>query len=141
MADSFKSLFENHVLSNSLNQVGIVQSEQPTQWMGLSYTIIFCHEDLGGDIPSLTYMLGSLLRGRNAFVSVDESVKGTELTGTFQLCFQGSHDATSHDIQDALNDLNSIASSSVVVSDGEIPVRSGHSHGSGGMSMQVGGRI
>ena len=146
-ADSFKSLFENHVLSNSLNHVDVVRSEQPTQWMGLSYTIIFCHEDLGGDIPSLTYMLGSLLRGRNAFVSVDESVKGTELTGTFQLCFQGkttrpiSHDATSHDIQDALNDLNSIASSSVVVSDGEIPVRSGHSHGSGGMSMQVGGRI
>ena len=115
--------------------------------MGFSYTIIFRHEDLGGDVPSLTYMLGSLLRGRNAYVSADESVKGTELTGPFQLHFEGettcpiSHGATSHDIQDALNDLNTIAPSSVVVSGGEILVRSGPSHGSGGMSTQVGGRI
>ena len=61
LAVSFKSLFENHVLSNSLNQANVVQPKQPTQWMSFSYKIIFCHKDLGGYIPSLTYMLGSLL--------------------------------------------------------------------------------
>ena len=112
-----------------------------------SYTIIFRHEDLGGDVPSLIYMLGSPLKGRNAHVSVSESVKGTELMGTFPLRFEGetthpiSHDATPQDIQDALNDFNSIALSSVVVSGGKDPIRSGPSLGIGGMSTQVGGRI
>ncbi len=80
-------------------------------------------------------------------MSVDELVKGTELMGTFQLCFEGEttcpigHDATPQDISDTLNDLNSIAPLSVVASSGEIPVRSRPSHGSGGMSMKVGGAI
>jgi len=146
-ADAFKSLFQEHVLKNSLDQVDVVRSEQATQWMGFSYTIIFRHEDLGGDVPSLIYMLSSPLTGNNARVSVDESVKGTEITGTFQLRFEGettrpiSHNATPQNIQDALNDLNSIAPSSVIVSGGMNPIRSGPSHGNGGMSTQVGGRI
>lgn len=146
-ADAFKSLFQEHVLKNSLDQVDVVRSEQATQWMGFSYTIIFRHEDLGGDVPSLIYMLSSPLTGNNARVSVNELVKGTEITGTFQLRFEGettrpiSHNATPQNIQDALNDLNSIAPSSVIVSGGMNPIRSGPSHGNGGMSTQVGGRI
>ena len=146
-ADSFKALFEEHVLSNSANQIDVVRSEQPTQWMGFAYTIIFRHEDVGGDVPLLTYMLNSPLKGTNSYVSVDETVKGTEIVGTFQLRYEGettrpiNHDATPQDVQEALNELNSIAPSAVIVSGGESPIRSGPSDGSGGMSTQVGGRI
>ena len=146
-ADSFKALFEQHVLLNSANQVDVVRSEQPTQWMGFTYAIIFRHEDLGGDVPPLSYQMSSPLVGTNSYVRVDEAQKGTELVGTFQLRFEGettrpiNHDATSEDIQEALNELNSIAPSAVVVSGGENPVRSGPSDGTGGMSTQVGGRI
>ena len=146
-ADGFKALFVEHVLLNSVDQVNVVRSEQPTQWMGFAYTIIFRHEDVGGDVPPLTYMLGSPIVGRNSHACVDESTKGTEIVGTFQLRFEGettrpiNYDATSQDIQQALNELNSIAPSAVVVSSGESPVRSGPADGTGGMSTQVGGRI
>ncbi|KAL7440180.1 hypothetical protein ACHAXH_004154 [Discostella pseudostelligera] len=146
-ADHFKSLFEEYVLLNSVNQVDVVRSDHPTQWMGFSYTIIFRHEDVGGNVPPLKFMSGSPLGGSNSFVNVDESVKGTELIGTFQLRFEGettrpiSYDAHPHDIQDALNALNSIAPSAVVVSGGESPIRSGQADGSIGLSTQVAGRI
>ncbi|KAL7542724.1 hypothetical protein ACHAXR_012005, partial [Thalassiosira sp. AJA248-18] len=146
-ADGFKALFEEHVLLNSVNQVDVVRSEQPTQWMGFTYTIIFRHQDVGGDVPQLTYMLGSPLSGRNSYARVDESVKGTELVGTFRLRFEGettrpiNYHTTAQDIQEALNELNSIAPSAVVVSGGDSPIRSGPSDGTGGMSTQVGGRI
>jgi len=146
-ADGFKALFEEHVLSNSVNQVDVVRSEQPTQWMGFTYTIIFRHEDVGGDVPSLTYMLSSPLVGSNSYVQVDETIKGTELVGTFQLRYEGettrpiNHDATPQDVQEALNDLNTIAPSVVEVSGGGSPIRSGPSNGIGGISTQVGGHI
>ncbi len=146
-ADNFKALFEEHVLLNSVNQVDVIRSEHPTQWMGYSYTIIFRHQDVGGNIPPLIYMSGSSLGGSNSYVSVEESVAGTELIGTFQLRFEGettrpiSHDAHAHDIQEALNALNSISPSAVVVSGGESSIRSGPSDGASVMSTQVGGRI
>ncbi|KAL7554975.1 hypothetical protein ACHAWF_018557 [Thalassiosira exigua] len=146
-AEDFKALFEEHVLLNSMDQVDVVRSEQPTQWMGYSYTIAFRHEDLGGDVPPLTYMLGSALGGSNSYAHIEEGAKGTELVGTFQLRFEGettrpiNHDATALDVQEALNELNSILPSNVVVSGGDSPVRSGPSDGAGGMSTEVGGRI
>lgn len=146
-ANKFKSLIEQHVLFNSVNHVDVVRSDHPTQWMGFTYTIIFRHEDVGGDVPLLTYMSVSPLGGVNSYVRVDESVVGTELIGTFRLRFEGettrpiSYDAHPHDIQEALNALNSIAPSAVVVSGGESPIRSGPPDGTSGLSTQVGGRI
>eukprot|EP00984_Skeletonema_dohrnii_P023836 scaffold12938_cov128-Skeletonema_dohrnii-CCMP3373.AAC.1 len=146
-AEGFKSVFEEYVLGNSSNQIDVIRSEQPTQWMGFTYTIIFRHEDVGGDVPRLVHMLGSSLYGQNSYVHIDESVKGTEIAGTFQLRFEGettrpiNYDATALDVQQALNELNSIAPSAVVVSGSDNPVRSGPSDGNVGMSTQVGGRI
>jgi hypothetical protein len=147
-AEAFKALFEQHVLQVVVDQVDVIRSDQPTQWMGYSYTIKFRHEDVGGDVPDLVYVMGSsILGGRNSHVQVSESVKGTELTGTFQLRFEGettrpiTHDATALDIQNALNELNSIAPSAVVVSGGSSHVRSGPADGIGGSSTQVKGKI
>lgn len=146
-ADDFKSLFEEYVLLNSVNQVDVVRSEHPTQWMGFTYTVIFRHEDVGGNVPLLIFMSASTLGGTSSYVNVDESVEGNELIGSFQLRFEGettrpiSYDANAHDIQEALNSLNSIAPSAVVVSGGESPIRSGPSDGASGSSTQVGGRI
>jgi len=147
-AEGFKSVFEEYVLGHSTNQIDVIRSEQPTQWMGFTYTITFRHEDVGGDVPKLVYMLGSSLHGRNSYVDIVEGVKGTEIAGTFQLRFEGettrpiNYDATALDVQEALNELNSIAPSAVVVSGGgDNPVRSGPSDGNVGMSTQVGGRI
>lgn len=146
-ADNFKGLFEEYVLLNSVDQVDVVRSKHPTQWMGYTYTIIFRHQDVGGNVPLLVFISSGSLRGRNSHVLVDESVVGTELIGSFQLRFEGettrpiSYDAHAHDIQEALNSLNTIAPSAVVVSGGENPIRSGPSDGSNGWSTQVGGRI
>ncbi|KAL9190302.1 hypothetical protein ACHAXT_007513 [Thalassiosira profunda] len=146
-ADNFKALFEQHVLGSSANQVDVVRSSQPTQWMGYTYAIIFRHEDVGGNVPPLSYLLDSPLGGSNSYARIDESIRGTELVGTFQLRFEGettrpiNYDATAADMQEALNELNSIAPSAVVVSGGENPIRSGPSDGTGGLSTQVGGRV
>eukprot|EP00970_Alexandrium_tamarense_P009994 scaffold1976_cov187-Alexandrium_tamarense.AAC.23 len=146
-ADAFKALFEEYVLLGAVDQVDVVRSEQPTQWMGYSYSVKFRHEDVGGDVPILTYMQGSTLGGRNAYARIDEAVKGTQLIGSFQLRFEGettrpiNYDATAQDLEEALNELNTIAPSAVTVSGGDNPIRSGPSDGSGGMSTQVGGRI
>ena len=80
-------------------------------------------------------MSSSPLGGSNSYVNVEESIAGTELIGTFQLRFEGettrpiSHDAHAYDIQEALNSLNSIAPSAVIVSGGESPIRPGPRHG------------
>lgn len=146
-AEGFKSIFEEFVLGNASNQIDVIRSEHPTQWMGYTYTILFRHEDVGGDVPRLVHMLGVSLYGQNSYVRIDESVKGTEIAGTFQLRFEGettrpiNYDATALDVQEALNELNSIAPSAVVVSGSDNPVRSGPSDGIVGMSTQVGGRI
>ena len=148
-AEGFKALFEEYVLGGDSDgqKVDVTRSELPTQWMGFSYTIVFRHEDVGGDVPPLIHKQGSSLHGRNSYVHISESIKGTEIAGTFQLRFEGettraiNYDATALDVQEALNELNSIAPSAVVVSGGDNPVRSGPSDGNAGMSTQVGGRI
>ena len=146
-AEGFKSLFEEYILGESNDQIDVIRSEVPTQWMGFTYTLVFRHEDVGGDVPLLVHKLGSSLQGQNSHVHIAESIKGTEITGTFQLRFEGettrpiNYDATALDVQEALNELNSIAPSSVVVSGGNDPVRSGPSDGKVGTSTQVGGRI
>ena len=146
-AEAFKSLFEEHILQGAANQIDVVRSEEPTQWMGYSYTIKFRHGDVGGDVPELVYMIDSTLGGSSSNVRIDESIKGTELVGTFQLRYEGEttrpimHDATAMDVQNALNELNSIAPSAVVVSGGSSPIRAGPADGVGGTSTQVKGRI
>ena len=147
-ADDFKTLFEVHVLGGAADQVDVVRSEQHTQWMGYTYTVLFRHEDVGGDVQPLVFdAAASMLGGSNSFADITEEIRGTDLHGTFQLRYEGettrpiNHDATALDIQDALNELNSIAPSAVVVSGGEHPLRTGPSSGVGGMSAQVGGRV
>ena len=147
-ADDFKTLFEGHVLGGAADQVDVVRSEQHTQWMGYTYTVLFRHEDVGGDVQPLVFdAAASLLGGSNSYVHITEEIRGADLHGTFQLRYEGEttrpidHDATALDIQDALNELNSIAPSAVVVSGGEHPIRTGPSDGVGGMSTQVGGRV
>ena len=98
-------------------------------------------------MPGLVYMIDSPLGGSSSQARVDESIKGTELVGTFQLRYEGEttrpimHDATALDVQNALNELNSIAPSAVVVSGGDSPIRSGPADGTTGTSTQVKGRI
>ena len=66
---------------------------------------------------------------------------------TFQLQYNGeitrliNHDETAEDMQSALNQLNSIAPSEVVVSRSTEQVKTGPANGVGGVSMQVGGYV
>lgn len=72
-ADSFKSLFEEHVLLNSVNQIDVVRPAQPTQWMGFSYNY-FPSRGFGRRCSSTDLLYCSHVR-------VDESVRGTEIVG------------------------------------------------------------
>jgi hypothetical protein len=65
-AEAFKALFEEYVLQDEVDQVDVIRSDQPTQWMRYSYTIKFRHEYeyVEGDMPSLVYVMSSsILRG------------------------------------------------------------------------------
>eukprot|EP00957_Ditylum_brightwellii_P096981 7385524-Ditylum_brightwellii.AAC.1 len=146
-ANAMRDLLTEHIFSSISNQITVVRSVNPSQSMGYTYYVIFNHEDVGGDVAPFIVVDGNSLLGINAVVQVDELVKGASITGTFQIRFNGettrpiNHDATGADVQDALNQLNSIAPSAVTVTRTAAPMKTGPSHGSGGMSTQVGGYV
>jgi hypothetical protein len=68
-AGAFKASFEEYVLQDEVDQVDVIRSDQPTQWMRYSYTIKFRHEYVEGDMPSLVYVMSSsILRGEKIFM-------------------------------------------------------------------------
>lgn len=147
-ATDMKSLLTQHVFGGRPGQIHVVRSSTPTQWMSYAYTVIFRHQDVGGDVASLTYVpTASSLIGQGAVAIVTESVRGTSIRGTFQLRFNGettrplNHDASAEDMEVALNQLTSIAPSAVIVSRTPEPIRTGPADGSGGSSTQVGGYV
>ena len=147
-AADMESLITPHIFGGVANQIDVIRSSTPTQWMAYTYTVIYKHQDVGGDVPSLTYVpTASSLLGQGASATVAESVQGTSIRGTFQLRFVGeitrpiNHDASAEDVQDALNQLTSIAPSAVIVTRTAEPVMTGPSDGSGGASTQVGGYV
>ena len=138
-------LLTEHIFANISEQVRVTRSAQHSQAMGYKYTVQFVHEDVGGEVPSLVHVLGVSLLGRNSFVQISTKVEGTSIQGTFKLRFNGettrpiSNDAASTDMQNALNQLSSIAPSAVIVTRVANPIRIGPSNGDGGVSSQVGG--
>jgi hypothetical protein len=149
MAMSAKNLADllNLNLFGSKNCVQVVRSSVPSKAMGFSYTIYFVHEDVGEEVPSLRAHNRSLLGGDESTVWIEENTKGNSIRGTFQLRFYGEttrplpHDATAGDVQDALNQLMSIAPSVTLVSRTPLPMRVGPINGIGGFSTQVGGYV
>lgn len=143
-AEKMKTLLTTHIFSGD-DRVLVSRSSEPTQAMGYTYTIQFVHENVGGDLPPLTFVEGSSLHGINSFVDIIEQSKGNEIRGTFQLRFEGqttrpiAFDATAKDVENALNDLSTISPSAVIVSRTNEPMKIGRSDGVSGFSSQVGG--
>uniref|UniRef100_A0A7S4I964 Fibronectin type-III domain-containing protein n=1 Tax=Odontella aurita TaxID=265563 RepID=A0A7S4I964_9STRA len=146
-APGMEAKLTEHIFGNVPSQVLVTRSSNPTQWMGYTYSVVFKHQDVGGDIAPFVPVVGSNLNGMSASVQIDEAVKGTSMRGTFQLRFEGettrpiNHDATAEDMQDALNTISSIAPSAVIVTRTAEPVKTGPASGNGGMSTQVGGYV
>jgi len=140
-------LLTQHLFSNITEQVKVTRSSKPTQSMGYTYSIVFSHEYVGGDVNSIVYIKNNSLAGKNSFVNIQEVQEGTSVKGTFRLRFNGettrpiNYDATGEDMQNALNQLISISPSSVVVSRTAMPLNTGPANGFGGVSTQVNGYV
>lgn len=149
-ASAMEALLHQHLLRESKNRdrIAVTRSSNTSQWMSYTYTIVFRHQDVGGDVPPVVYVeTTSSLFGQGAVIAVTEGVQGTSIRGTFNLRFNGettrpiNHDASDQDMQDALNQLSSIAPSAVIVSRTPEPVVMGPPDGRSGLSTQVGGYI
>lgn len=92
-----------------------------SQAKGFTWTITFTHADNGGDISLMT-IPSNVLTGTNVQISVVETVKGNQLSGSFQLQFDGQlsapivYSSTAAAMETQLNSLSSIMPSFVAIS-------------------------
>ncbi|ETL49307.1 hypothetical protein L916_01186, partial [Phytophthora nicotianae] len=109
---------------NSLNVPTIsIKRSAATQARGFTWTITFIDDSTPGDVPDLylTTQLTSTTGSNNGRTSVVETLKGNELTGAFQLVFNGETTgpimagADESAMQAQLNSLRTIKPSSVIV--------------------------
>ncbi|CAK4149084.1 unnamed protein product [Aphanomyces euteiches] len=99
-----------------------VQRSLPTQAMGFTWFITFIDKDTGGDVsPLVITSTPASLTGSGAAISNAELIKGNQISGTFQLQFNGqttgpiSFSATPGEVADQINSLDSIRPSMVQV--------------------------
>ena len=138
-------LLTDHIFGKKENIISVSRSEKPSQVMGYTYSIIFKHEDVGGDIASFKPSISGLF-GTNPDVEVVERVKGNSILGSFQLRFDGEttrpipHNASGQEVENALNELISISPSVVKVTRSDV-IKTGPADGTSGLSTQVGGYV
>jgi hypothetical protein len=119
----FKELLTQYIFKSVPDQISVVRSSTSPHSVGYSYAVIFSSESMDGNVPLLTYLPSpfSTLHGKDASVTTSEMSTGAEIIGSFQLRFMGEttrplmHDASALDVQNALNELSSIAPSKVTV--------------------------
>ncbi|RHY35451.1 hypothetical protein DYB32_000104 [Aphanomyces invadans] len=93
----------------------------PTQARGFTWFITFVDKDTGGDVAPLV-ITSRALTGSGATITNNELIKGNQLSGTFQLQFNGQttgpilFSATDAEVAEQINSLDSIRPSKVVVS-------------------------
>ncbi|KAF0685739.1 hypothetical protein As57867_022344, partial [Aphanomyces stellatus] len=99
----------------------VVFRSLPDRAMGFVWSITFSDKDTGGDVPPLVVASTAGLTGTGASLVNAEAIKGNQLSGTFQLTFNGQttrpilFSATAADVAEAINSLDSILPSAVVV--------------------------
>ncbi|KAF4040436.1 hypothetical protein GN244_ATG07296 [Phytophthora infestans] len=110
--------------TNSLNvPTSSIKRSAASQARGFTWTITFIDDSTPGDVPDLylTTQLTSTTGSNNGRTNVVETLKGNELTGAFQLIFNGETTgpimagADELAVQAHLNSLRSIKPSSVLV--------------------------
>jgi len=122
--DEFKALWVG--LFGSRDWILVQRSLTPNDAMGYTYTITFRGRTVGGRIEKLNYLDANFLtmsssKATNKGVKVLEATTGAQLQGSFQLSFKGyttgalPYNADASEVQQALNDLTSIAPSKVIV--------------------------
>ncbi|KAL8005500.1 putative ankyrin repeat and fibronectin type-III domain-containing protein [Plasmopara halstedii] len=117
------TILETFIQSNLLiPSIEIIRSAV-TQARGFIWTITFSHFSTGGDV-GLLEIVSSQLTGKSIRLGVYETVKGNQLSGTYQLSFNGettaplAFNAEDSEVQTELNKLGTIKPSSVLVSRG-----------------------
>ncbi|KAG2799873.1 hypothetical protein PC129_g19825, partial [Phytophthora cactorum] len=109
---------------NSLNvPTTSIKRSAASQARGFTWTITFIDDSTPGDVPDLylTTLLTSTTGSNNGRTNVVETLKGNELTGAFQLVFNGETTgpimagADESAVQAQLNSLRTIKPSSVIV--------------------------
>jgi len=75
------------------------------------YSIVFTHENVGGDLPLLVYLQNDSIKGKNSFVDIKETLRFNDET-TRPI----NYDASAEDMENTLNLLISIAPLTVIVS-------------------------
>ncbi|KDO31357.1 hypothetical protein SPRG_03974 [Saprolegnia parasitica CBS 223.65] len=93
----------------------------PTRAFGFTWSITYNDANTGGNVPLIQVVSPSFV-GTGVSITTDEVVAGNQLSGTFQLTFNGqttgpiSHAASVQEVATQLNNLNSIQPSRVTVS-------------------------
>jgi len=140
-ASTFKSLIDLN-LFGGVNTVDVTRSSTTNQAAGFTYTVVFRHASVGGNVDPIGKKTARLT-GRTPTIDVVETIAGAEIRGSFQLRFNGYttaplvYNAEASDVQEQLNVLPSISPSKVVVTR-EGPMKMGPSLNGG---VQVGGYI
>ncbi|RHY19567.1 hypothetical protein DYB25_000036 [Aphanomyces astaci] len=93
----------------------------PTQARGFTWFVTFVDKDTGGDVPPLVIVSSAGLTGTGVTLTNDELVKGNQISGTFQLQYNGQttgpilYSASDAEVAEQINSLDSIRPSTVVV--------------------------
>ncbi|EQC27008.1 hypothetical protein SDRG_15222 [Saprolegnia diclina VS20] len=93
----------------------------PTRALGFTWSITYTDANTGGNVPLIQVVSPNFV-GTGVSITTNEVVPGNQLSGTFQLTFNGqttgpiAYDASIQDVATQLNNLNSIQPSQVTVS-------------------------